>query len=513
LLDTRGQKPVKPEVMPFPWPSAIGALLIVGWQFLLLHPRLAGGSGWMPRLLREDYLLLALFCLLLVVIYDLRRFFRANSRHREQLRKYRAQIDELFEARRELGTRARTFSDHADKLKMFISERLLEYIEYDEKFLHFKNIASEVRHNGVISYDRTQTALRHARQQCSPEEDEIYQQAEDALLYLWDLLDLSTTDNIALHVANHIYDCEEHYFQAQLNPDEAALLPLQPTFRMSHALRRALLPIVEDPAALGLCQDWAVNGSYRDEQFAVLMQGDCEMLGNVNHMMLLIENLLNNALFYARQKASRQAHNPVAIQLGEAAGKVSLRVYNRGPQIDDDEKERIYQLGFSSRRVREHHGKGLGLYFVNEITRGFEGSIGFNNIDNREDRVSLSIKLGNGELLRQQIGVVNVAGKPMCQLLESNAQVAKRHEWSYPAPITSIEISSQSAGKPQLIATLALGEERRYIDAGDPLRAYWMLDVKNRKRSATLRFVPLDVRGVEFELGFATARSRLDQQE
>jgi signal transduction histidine kinase len=504
---------MKPQPMPFPWPSAIGALLIIGWQFLLLHPRYASNGDWAQHLLREDYLLLALIFLLLVAIYDLRRFFRANAHHREQLQKYRAQIDELFEARRELGTRARTFSDHADKLKMFISERLLEYIEYDEKFLHFKNIASEVRHNGVISYDRTQTALQLAQRQCAPEEAEVYQQAADAMLYLWDLLDLSTTDNIALHVANRIYDSEEHYFQAQLNPDEAALLPLRPTFRMSHALRRALLPIVEDPAALGLNQDWSANGSYRDEQFTVLKQGEGEMLGNENHMVLLIENLLNNALFYARQKASRQAHNPVAIQLGEASGEVSLKVYNRGPQIADDEKERIYQLGFSSRRVREHHGKGLGLYFVNEITRGFEGQIGFNNIENREDRVSLSVKLGNGELLRQQIGIVNVAGKPMCQLLESDAQVAKRHEWSYPAPITSIEISSQAAGKPQLIAALSSGEERRYIDADDPLRAYWMLDVKNRKRSATLRFVPLDVRGVEFELGFATARSRLDQQD
>ena len=511
MLDTRGQKPVKPQSMPFPWPSASGALLIIGWQFLLLHPRLAADSAWMQRLLREDYLLLALGCLVLLVIYDLRRFFRANNRHREQLQKYRAQIDELFETRRELGTRARTFSDHADKLKMFISERLLEYIEYDEKFLHFKNIASEVRHNGVISYDRTQTALQRAQQQCTPEEAEIYQQAADAMLYLWDLLDLSTTDNIALHVANRVYDCEEHYFQAQLNPDEAALVPLQPTFRISQALRRALLPIVEDSAALGLKRDWSASGSYRDEQFAVLMQGDGEMLGNVNHMVLLIENLLNNALFYAQQKASRQPHNPVTIQLGEAAGEVSLKVYNRGPQISDEEKERIYQLGFSSRRVREHHGKGLGLYFVNEITRGFEGSIGFNNIDNREDRVSLCVKLDNGELLRQQIGIVTVAGKPMCQLLESGAVVTKRHDWSYPASIASIEISSQAAAKPQLIAALSRGEERRYIDADDALRAYWMLDVKNRKRSATLRFVPLDVRGVEFELGFGTARSRLDQ--
>lgn len=504
---------MNPLRIPFPFLSAIGAMLIVAWQFLLLHPGMAENRAWVRPLMDEDRLLIALAVLALVVVFDLWRFARANRRYREQLKQYRAQVDELFDAKRDLGTRARTYSDHADKLKMFISERLLEYIEYDEKFLHFKNIASEVRHNGVISYDRAQTALRRARQLCPPDEVAQYQEAADALLYLWDLLDLSTTDNISLHVANRIYDCEEHYFQAQLNPGEAADVPLQPTFRMSHALGRALAPIVESPEALGLGDGWGEPASHADDQFSVLLQGDCEMLGNENHMVLLIENLLNNALFYAQQKAARQRHNPVAIYLGQADGEVILKVYNRGPRIPDSEKDKIYQLGFSSRRIREHHGKGLGLYFVNEITRGFEGRIGFENIDNRADRVTLDVKLANGELVQQQIGIVDIAGKPMCQLLEAGEQVAKRHEWSYDALIASIEISSEAVGKPQLVAGLANAERSDYIDNADPMRAYWMVEVHNRKRSARLRFVPLDVGGVEFALRFATAHSRLDQQD
>jgi hypothetical protein len=401
---------------------------------------------------------------------------------------------------------------------MFISERLLEYIEYDEKFLHFKNIASEVRHNGVISYDRVQTALKQAQLGCAEGEEQSYREATDSLLYLWDLLDLSTTDNIALHVTNRIYDSEEHYFQAQLNPIEADLAPFKPTFEMSHALRRALLPIVENPDVIGLNQAWPQAGCYTDEQFKVMLRSDSILLGNENHMVLLIENLLNNALFYARQKATRQHHNPVAISLTEENGEGFLRVYNRGPHIDADERDKIYQLGFSSRRIREHHGKGLGLYFVHEITRGFEGSIDFNNIDNRRDSVSLSIKLTNGELLREEVDIVDIAGRPMCQLPASEekadeAQVSKRHEWSYNASIASIEVSSETAGKPQVIAALVSGESSNYIDNADPMRAYWMLDIKNRKRSATLRFVPLDVRGVEFELRFANASSRLDHQD
>jgi signal transduction histidine kinase len=507
LLGAGWQDEMTPLRLRYPWPSTLGALLIVSWQFVLLHPQLIDSNRLTRQLLRQDYLLIAAAGLLLLVIYDVRRFIQANRRYQHQLQQYSNQIGEL-----------RTYSDHADKLKMFISERLLEYIEYDEKFLHFKNIASEVRHNGVISYDRVQTALKQAQLGCDEDEEQSYRQAADSLLYLWDLLDLSTTDNIALHVTNRIYDSEEHYFQTQLNPAEADLAPFKPTFEMSHALRRALLPIVENPDVIGLNQAWPQAGCYTDEQFKVMLRSDSIMLGNENHMVLLIENLLNNALFYARQKATRQHHNPVAISLTEENGEGFLRVYNRGPHIDANERDKIYQLGFSSRRIREHHGKGLGLYFVHEITRGFEGSIDFDNIDNRRDHVSLSIKLTNGELLREEIGIVDIAGRPMCQLLASEEQagkeqVSKRHEWSYGAPIASIEVSSETAAKPQVIGALASGENSSYIDDADPMRAYWMLDIRNRQRSATLRFVPLDVRGVEFVLRFANASSRLDHQD
>ena len=513
MLDSGRRVLVNGQRMHYPWPSLVLALLLLAWQFLLLNPGLIEAQHMPAFAQRTDYLPFAAALLLLVIVFDVRRFLRAQQRYREQLNRYQQQIAELFDSRRELGTRARTYSDHADKLKMFISDRLLEYIEYDEKFLHFKNIASEVRHNGVISYDKAQTALKQARQHGDDEQQRVYGEAADALLYLWDLLDLSTTDNIALHVANRIYDCEELYFQAQLNVAETETSPVQPTFTMSQALRRALLPIAADVDALGLNGNWSEKGDYADEQFKILLKADCEMLGNVNHMVLLIENLLNNALFYAQQRASRQRHNRVTITLAQSDGEVSLKVYNRGPHIDDDEKDKIYQLGFSSRRVREHHGKGLGLYFVHEITHGFEGSIAFENIVNRPQMLELAVKLTNGELLRQQIGIVDVDGKPMCELIESGAQVSKRHEWSYQSAIASIEVSSNEPGQPQLIAGLALDETSSHVDALEPQRPCWILDVKNRKRSARLVLVPLDVSGVEFRLCLPSASSRMENQD
>jgi len=503
---------MKPVRIHYPWLSTLGALVMVCWQFLLANPGLFATEP-LPELMRQSQnLLIAGAVLVLLVVFDIWHYLKTTTRSKNQLQQYQAQISELFDSKRELGTRARTYSDHADKLKMFISERLLETIEYDEKFLHFKNIASEVRHNGVISYDKAQTALQHARKNCQPGQEQEIQDAADGLLYLWDLLDLSTTDNIALHVANQIYDCEEHYFQSLLNDSGGESSPFTPTFMMTQALRRALLPITDNLDDLELHQEWKCPSHHQDAKFNIQLRTDNEMLGNPNHMVLLIENLLNNALFYAQQKEYKNRYSKVAILLAHHEGEVEFRVYNRGPRIKEDEKDKIYQLGFSSRRIREHHGKGLGLYFVNEIAKGFEGSVTFDNIDNREDQLSLSVKLANGELHKQQLSIVNVNGKPRCQLDETAAAASKRCEWSFAAPVVSIEVSRRAARKPQVISDLKRDESSSHLDARDPLVPHWVLELQNRKRSSKLVLLPLDVRGVEFVARFPTAKSRLDNQ-
>ena len=497
----------------YPWPSMLLALALVAWQFVLANRGILP-PGALPELLQSpDNLLIGIAALVLLAILDFWLYLQSSARSRAQLRQFQQRIDELFETRRELGTRARTYSDHADKLKMFISERLLEYIEYDEKFLHFKNIASEVRHNGVISYDKAQTALKRALASCPPEERRLYEDAAAGLLYLWDLLDLSTTDNLALHVANRIYDCEEHYFQSQLQGAADEPSPFRPTFMMSHALRRALLPITENPDDLRLNDDWQLPLSLADDKFRIELEADAEMLGNENHMVLLLENLLNNALFYSGQKGYAGRYTRVGIVLARVDDDVEVRVYNRGPWIREDEKDKIYQLGFSSRRIREHHGKGLGLYFVNEIAKGFEGVVAFKNIEIREQECALSIKLGNGELHQHRVELVDVDGKPMCRLEGDGEQARRKIEWSFSAPVASVEIGAESRRKPQLLSALARGESSIHLDDANPLMPHWVVDISNRKRSSSLRFTPLDVRGVQFVARFPSARSRLDNPD
>jgi hypothetical protein len=281
---------------------------------------------------------------------------------------------------------------------------------------------------------------------------------------------------------------------------------------MTQALRRALLPITANLDDLGLQQEWKCPARYQDAKFNIQLRTDNEMLGNPNHMVLLIENLLNNALFYAQQKEYRNRYNKVAISLAYHDGEVEFKVYNRGPRIKDDERDKIYQLGFSSRRIREHHGKGLGLYFVNEIAKGFEGTIAFDNIDNLEDELTLSIKLANGELHKQRVSIVNVNGKPGCRCAEAAEPASKKCEWKFSVPMVSIEVSRRSGRKPQVIADLNRDETSNHFDARDPHIPRWVLELQNRKRSSKLVLLPLDVRGVEFTARFPTAKSRLDNQ-
>src|SRR5690606_12702815 len=102
--------------------------------------------------------------------------------------------------------------------------------------------AAEVRHNGVISFDKVQTALQRAAgsgaENAKPPAD--YQAALDAMRYLWDLLDLSTADNLALHIGNLLCECEEHYYQRLLNAEEAEPLPYEPAYPPQRAAWRAL---------------------------------------------------------------------------------------------------------------------------------------------------------------------------------------------------------------------------------------------------------------------------------
>ncbi len=504
--------------IPYPWLSSLCALIIIIWQLILLQPELIQPYNLPDFLQREVVIFAAIVVLVLLVVFDVHRFFKAWAGYKAQLVQHEEQIADLFDSKRELGSRVRTYSDHADKLKLFISDRLLEYIEYDEKFLHFKNIASEVRHNGVISYDKAQTALKKAAELCADRIDDAsqagqFEDAAESLLYLWDLLDIATTDNITLHVANRIYDSEEYYFQSMLNKVDPSSFPYEPTFSMFSALHKALLPIVDSPDEFRQINSSLYPFSYLDARFHMMVSDDADMLGSRNHMVLLLENLLNNAVYYANQKASRNRYSRVAILLTRQQDQIVLEIYNRGPKIKDEDSSHIFQLGYSSRRIRDHHGKGLGLYFVNEISKGFEGSVDFENIENQENGLSLRIEQSNGDVETHFIAMVEDNGKALCHIAQTEKPPTRTLEWSFANKISTIEVSSQASAEPQVINDLVSRESFSQLDTSESLLPRWVLEINNRKRSSRIVFKPLDVRGVRFSIRIPTAVSRLENQE
>ncbi|PHS63870.1 MAG: histidine kinase [Thalassobium sp.] len=504
----------------YPWRTLLAAKLLLFYALLLLSPGLVDSLKIPAVVFNAQYFIAAFGGFLILAWLDFKHFSR-------QQQKVKASLQQLWNSKRQLQQRAQTSASHTDKLKLFISDKLLEYMEYDEKYLHFKSIAAEVRHNGVISFDKVQSALTYAASHSLPDEQGnnalLYQQALVGMRYLWDLLDLSTTDNMALHIGANVSRCEELLFQAELQGTSLNELPMLPTFDPQRALVDTLtlhLGVTlcdeqgnPEPAFLYDSQALAKQplpllltdseGLYRIELHA------CDdLLGNANHIVLLLENLLRNAQFFATKRQYKSRFAPIAIRLWEAQQCLCVSVYNRGPHISDEAREQIFQLGFSTRRAREHNGKGLGLYFAQQIVQGFDGDIGFDNIHNHHERYHLRLELAGGEVQNLNLDVeLNSAGEPLVRLADSNEEAAKQWQLSPGKRLHSIEISSTS--QPQ-VARLTMEEgTSQWFDPHNPAQPQWLISLSGRKADL-LSFMPLDIRGVQFSVRLPTLNGRLD---
>jgi signal transduction histidine kinase len=404
-----------------------------------------------------------------------------------------------------LQLKAHTYSDHADKLKLFISERLLEYIEYDEKFLHFKGIAAELRHNGVISFDRAQTALQRALADTRARGDDggDYQAGLDALHYLWDLLDLSTAENLSLHVGNLLCECEERYCQQLLGDAEAP--PVAATFDPQTAVWRALTIVGGEP---GDAPDGATAHVVDDGRVHARLESTNALLGRANHLVLLVENLLRNAQFYAGKRGYGAAFTPIAVTLGEEDGHICLRVYNRGLPIREADRERLFQLGYSRRRSGEHHGRGLGLYFVNEIVKGYEGRIQVTNVATPATHYDLRMECANGEALARVVSIDVEDGRPGCSV--GGESVGTAVSWTLPAPLARLVVTAPDAPNERVLQGFADKGEQVWFDPAHPEHPHWRLRYRAKRWSPRLTFEPLRMGGVEVELRLPTAQRRID---
>ncbi len=535
---------------PYTWLSTVILLALVFYLYLNGNRDIASFYHIPEAFFLWHWQLSAMTASCLILWLDIHRFYRRQHGLILENNDLKTQIQTLSDSKKQLQNKAHTYSGQADKLKLFISDRLLEYIEYDEKFLHFRGIAAEVRHNGIICYDKVLTALNTAKETTANDRQDnetrdaenLYSDALTSLNYLWDLLDLSTADNIALHINNHLCECEEYFYQTELQADNtesnSEAPPYSPTFFAHYAVLRAIQPLLTEPYsnAIIMQHEDSIHCD-SDNQFSFILDTECELLGNENHLVLVMENLIKNALFYSNKIKPGNIHskkyNRIALSLKKSNNVAEINIYNHGPAIAEDIKEQIFQLGYTTRRAKGEHGKGLGLYFVREIVNGYEGKIFHSNIDNETDSYSIRIELksvgfGGNDIITNIIETTIDDNQLYCMnnsLLETEidntlnnnndhrSNLEKSIEWKYSKAVKSIEITPRSTGITHAFSEFSPDDNLKVVDPNNPKIPRWALEVQPRKRSSKIIFIPLDITGVQFTVTLPCAGAQFDYEE
>lgn len=552
MTEVKSNKRLK-TVQSYPWLSSIFALLLITYlaglalrnDYSVITPLFEVLNADYSFILTSQFLVSMVCIFVLLLARDIQSFKYKRKQVKINTDKLRTEIDDLWESKKHLNHKAHTYSGHADKLKLFISDKLLEYIEYDEKFLHFKSIAAEVRHNGVISYDIVSSLLQQFIKGDNKNEQtdktninkEVAQQGLESMRYLWDLLDLSTADNIALHIANQLINAEEHHYQMMLEKDkeetdDGLASIIKADFSSLKSIHATLQHLVHEPSGIRSMDNNArqagsdILWQFQDDQFNIQVMTQQALLGNSNHVRLILENLLKNAQHFSRKVPFKQKTDRILLTLTESSESefVDFQVYNRGPQVLEENRQKLFQLGYSTRKTKEHHGKGLGLFFINEIVKGYEGLLTLDNVNNQSDSYSIRIAFKGGAV---ETNIVNVEVIDQRAVIVGNQATTIR--WQYTEAIESIEISSNAMQETTRFSSIenssadnekssVYKKSESYLQPQELVKNQlippcWSLDIQAKRggnKTHNVIFNILDISGVRFSIKLPTAQARVD---
>lgn len=112
--------------------------------------------------------------------------------------------------------------------------------------------------------------------------------------------------------------------------------------------------------------------SYTPPQFDILFYGDEDAISSA------ISHLLINAIKYAFGSST------IDIYLSIENGNITFRILNRGIQLREKERVKIWKCGIRGIDAYEKHvnGSGIGLYTVKKIISAHSGYVGASNKDN-----------------------------------------------------------------------------------------------------------------------------------
>lgn len=105
-----------------------------------------------------------------------------------------------------------------------------------------------------------------------------------------------------------------------------------------------------------------------------------------------IDNLISNAVKYS------PAHGQIRVMLHASAELIQLDVYDSGPGISSEDRERIFDLFYQGRRqpAGPVKGTGLGLGIARECVRAHDGEVAVIDNNGGHFRLSLPIALREG---------------------------------------------------------------------------------------------------------------------
>lgn len=125
---------------------------------------------------------------------------------------------------------------------------------------------------------------------------------------------------------------------------------------------------------------------------SVTVKGDDVILeGHRNEFGQCIFNLLDNAIDALKNQSTEDKKIDVLLKREEVSGTIhnTISVFNSGSYIDEDIKDEIFDIYFTTKE--ENEGTGIGLYLVRQILRShFNGDIRF---ENTEDGVRFIIEI------------------------------------------------------------------------------------------------------------------------
>ena len=173
--------------------------------------------------------------------------------------------------------------------------------------------------------------------------------------------------------------------------------------RMSRLIGQVLdVSKIESPIGLGINRaridfahvvtdvvDEARHG-YPDIEFHLTITGAAFVDGDADRLAQVVANLLGNA------RAHGQLGETIVVKLHEADGQVRLVVSNVAGRLDEEAVRNLYTPFKEASRTqpRNRGGMGLGLYIVDRIVDGHEGTITYTH---DEGRVHFTVALARSK--------------------------------------------------------------------------------------------------------------------